>query len=104
MNETFNVCVYSAIRCLDCNDVIESQRVHDWIQCNCGNYFLDGGRDYMRLGFPPVEVETKGYEDLGLVIDMPVHYCQDCEDSIENLGPFYYNEICDECDWKRRGY
>lgn len=41
----------SKIKCLDCNTILESLTVHDFVKCNCENStFIDGGFDYMRLG------------------------------------------------------
>ena len=31
------------IRCLKCNDIIESKHVHDLKKCKCGACFIDGG-------------------------------------------------------------
>jgi hypothetical protein len=38
------------IRCLKCNDVIESKHVHDFKKCKCGACFIDGGDNYTRVG------------------------------------------------------
>lgn len=38
------------IRCLKCNDVIESKHVHDLKKCKCGTCFIDGGDEYTRVG------------------------------------------------------
>lgn len=41
----------SKIKCLECNTILESHRVHDFVECGCPNgSFLDGGDDYMRMG------------------------------------------------------
>lgn len=37
------------VRCLLCNDVIESQYRHDFVTCSCGALSVDGGRDYTRI-------------------------------------------------------
>jgi hypothetical protein len=37
-------------QCLECNDIIESKYRHDFVQCSCGNIFVDGGTDYIRSG------------------------------------------------------
>ena len=34
------------IRCLKCNDIIESKHVHDCKYCKCGACFIDGGDEY----------------------------------------------------------
>ena len=38
------------IRCLKCNDVIESLSIHDCKECKCGACFIDGGKEYSRIG------------------------------------------------------
>ena len=38
------------IRCLKCNDVIESKNLHDCISCKCGACSIDGGNQYTRIG------------------------------------------------------
>lgn len=40
----------SKAQCLDCLDVIESTHRHDFVKCECGNSFIDGGNDYIRAG------------------------------------------------------
>lgn len=36
------------IKCLHCNDIIESQHRWDFRYCKCGKVAVDGGRDYLR--------------------------------------------------------
>lgn len=38
------------IRCLKCNDIIESKHVHDLQKCKCRASFVDGGDKYTRIG------------------------------------------------------
>ena len=38
------------IRCLKCNDIIESLSVHDYRKCKCGSCSIDGGKEYTRIG------------------------------------------------------
>jgi hypothetical protein len=40
--------VRNAVRCLKCNDVIESRDRHDYVTCGCGAVSVDGGHDYLR--------------------------------------------------------
>jgi len=40
----------SKAQCLDCLGFMESKHRHDFVKCNCGNAFLDGGDDYIRAG------------------------------------------------------
>ena len=37
------------IKCLKCNDIIESKSEHDFKKCKCGACFIDGGKNY-RIG------------------------------------------------------
>ena len=56
----------NAIKCLKCGDVIESTYRHDWVQCSCGACFVDGGRDYMRVGGNYEDWEDMSeWEDVG---------------------------------------
>lgn len=38
------------IRCLKCNDIIESKDLHDYVSCKCGACSIDGGNQYIRIG------------------------------------------------------
>ena len=38
------------IRCLKCNDIIESKGLHDCVSCKCGACSIDGGTQYTRVG------------------------------------------------------
>lgn len=38
------------IKCLKCNDIIESLSVHDLKYCKCGACSIDGGNEYTRVG------------------------------------------------------
>ena len=37
------------IRCLKCNDIIESLSVHDYKKCKCGLCSIDGRNEYKRI-------------------------------------------------------
>jgi hypothetical protein len=37
-------------KCLSCGDVLESKNSRDWVQCSCGNIYIDGGLSYARAG------------------------------------------------------
>lgn len=41
----------SRIKCKACKTVLESKTVNDFQRCKCG-VFVDGGSQYMRLGWP----------------------------------------------------
>ena len=38
------------IKCLSCNDIIESKYRHDLSSCKCNNCYTDGGQDYLHFG------------------------------------------------------
>lgn len=38
------------IKCLKCNDIIESLSQHDYRKCKCGSTSIDGEKAYTRIG------------------------------------------------------
>lgn len=40
----------SKAQCLECLGFMESKHRYDFVKCDCGNAFLDGGDDYIRAG------------------------------------------------------
>lgn len=40
----------NAIRCPKCGEIIYSRAHHDFHFCHCGNAYIDGGFDYVRIG------------------------------------------------------
>lgn len=44
-------------RCRVCGDTIESFHVHDFKWCSCKRIFVDGGKDYLRRGGNPDDIE-----------------------------------------------
>ncbi|WP_456238737.1 DUF7695 domain-containing protein [Paenibacillus tarimensis] len=40
------------IRCLGCNDILESTHRYDYRACRCRRVSVDGGLDYLKRGFP----------------------------------------------------
>lgn len=55
--------IRNAIRCLSCNDVIESRHRYDFVRCSCGNVSVDGGLEYAKRSFPDWPPEDY-YEEL----------------------------------------
>ena len=51
------------IQCPNCKEEIYSLYRHDFIECSCGECFIDGGQDdYRRMGFKdvlPISVKKK---------------------------------------------
>lgn len=41
----------NAVKCSICNDIIYSRAHHDWHRCTCGDIFVGGGREYLRIGW-----------------------------------------------------
>jgi len=54
----------SAVLCLQCHDLVWSRSRHDFRSCSCGECFIDGGRDYTRIGYTKVTNITMGILDL----------------------------------------
>ena len=58
--------VYNAIRCNNCNEIIQSKYIHDFVKCKCGQCAVDGGNMYpRRMG--------KDYTELSLDSDNTTH-------------------------------
>ena len=47
-------------QCRLCGDIIESRERHEFVNCECGEIFTDGGTDYIR----------RGANDLNNIIDL----------------------------------
>ena len=43
-----NVIVSNKVKCLLCDNIIESKYRHDFVTCKCGNVSIDGGLDYLK--------------------------------------------------------
>jgi len=43
-------------RCRQCRETIESKHRHDFVSCECGAIFVDGGTEYQRAGFDHPDV------------------------------------------------
>lgn len=48
----------AAIHCLKCNEVIYSLHRHDCRSCECEAVFIDGGREYTRIGGDPTDYDS----------------------------------------------
>lgn len=42
--------IRNAAKCTKCHDVIQSVHRNDFVECECGSIFVDGGNEYMRAG------------------------------------------------------
>ncbi len=58
---------------MECLDIIESKHRHDFVRCECGKSFIDGGDDYLRGGgfLVPVldALDEDMFEDQGYLDD-----------------------------------
>jgi len=39
----------SALKCIDCGDIVYSRARHDFRSCSCGAVSVDGGFEYMKI-------------------------------------------------------
>ena len=62
--------IKNSIQCNLCGDIIESKFRHNHDQCSCGACFVDGGRDYQRIGF----AEEGCFTNLSVYEDVPFRY------------------------------
>lgn len=58
--------VRNSVKCLACNEEVESKHRHDFRWCNCGNIAVDGGKDYLKRsgGHKGGIQETSIYEEV----------------------------------------
>ncbi len=64
--------IRNAVRCLNCNEIIESINVHDMRYCSCGVTSIDGGLEYTKRGFG-----GKGFQELAeYEIEQPISESQ----------------------------
>lgn len=52
MSEERRKILSNKIMCLHCGQTVESKYRHDFQYCPCGKVYVDGGKDYLRRGFP----------------------------------------------------
>ena len=52
--------VRNAIKCNHCNTIIESNHIHDRVECMCKKVFVTGGLDYVKVGC----TKSSDYESL----------------------------------------
>ena len=63
-----NSIIKNAAKCKTCGEVIESTYRHDFKTCSCGKVSVDGGKDYIRRGFPKHPPED-WFEELSIFED-----------------------------------
>ena len=55
----------NVIKCIKCEDVIESKTVHDYVECSCGSVAVDGGHSYLKRS----AVSMDSYIELSEVVE-----------------------------------
>lgn len=55
----------NSAKCLKCGDEIFSAHRHHFVECSCGEIFVDGGMSYIRHGYANIE----NYMDLSIFMD-----------------------------------
>jgi hypothetical protein len=71
--------VQNAVICNKCDDYIFSKHRHDFVQCKCGNIFVDGGQEYLRRGGHGLT--DRSYVDLSWSIEDDIY--NDCAAVVE---------------------
>lgn len=67
--------IQNAVICDECDEFIFSAHVHDFVQCKCGNVFVDGGQEYLRRG------ARGSYTDMSW--ELPEELYRACADAAE---------------------
>lgn len=62
--EVVDMIISNKVKCLLCNDIIESTHRHDFKWCSCKNVAVDGGKSYLKRTYKLDE-----YEELSECID-----------------------------------
>ena len=74
--------VQNAVICNKCDDFIVSKHRHDFVECQCGAVFVDGGQEYLRRGGHSFDQgSSPNYTDLSWSIDDQIY--RDCADAVE---------------------
>jgi hypothetical protein len=63
--------VQNAVICNKCDDFIFSKHRHDFVECKCGNIFVDGGQEYLRRGGHGLT--DRSYTDLSWSIETEIY-------------------------------
>lgn len=59
--------VLNRAKCLDCNDIITSYHVHDYVTCSCKKLSVDGGTEYISRSY----VDKTKFENMNVYSDSP---------------------------------
>ena len=83
--------IRNAVKCNNCQEVLQSTHVHDYVECMCQETMVDGGNEYFRYGGNDVEtlfVEThKAYVPYSVKLEnsdviIAAHHPDTCVGSI----------------------
>ncbi len=81
----------NAAKCLKCGDELFSAHRHHFIECECGNIFVDGGMEYIRHGF----IDRSAYMDLSITItDLEFNMCMSALEWADNTGRNNLGRVC----------
>ena len=66
----------NAIMCEDCRSIIWSIHQHDFRYCKCQKIFIDGGRNYTRIGYSnkrprTLQIRINEYDEIDLIQLVP---------------------------------
>lgn len=64
-------------KCKLCEQTVQSNSVHDYVTCVCGNLSVDGGTYYLKRGFKEQDsyIELSVYSDADFK-DIRIHLCR----------------------------
>ena len=71
--------VQNAVICNKCDEFIVSKNRHDFVECECGNIFVDGGQEYLRRGGPGLT--DRSYIDMSWSIEDEIY--RECADAAQ---------------------
>ena len=81
----------NSAKCLKCGDHIYSASTHNFVECSCGNVFVDGGMSYIRHGFG----DKSTYEDTSIFItDAAYEACKEAIQWSKDTGRNDLGLIC----------
>ena len=75
--------IRNRIKCVHCNDIIESFYTHDFKFCKCGKVAVDGGHEYLKRSFT---TSPNDFIDMSETVarDVEVARCKEDTDGTED--------------------
>ena len=58
----------NAIQCPGCKDIIYSRATHDFRSCSCGATYIDGGFNYIRIGYKMINKKVPKHITLDIAV------------------------------------